>query len=213
MHREARAYLWDIREAADAIRRFTAGLDARAYVDDEIIHSAVERKFEIIGEALGRLAKLDPALAQRIPDIRAIVAFRDLLLHGHAAVEHERVWRIAEACDVFRRTGILTKRQRSTYKKHSRNTLGRARGYRECKAYWQAMSFSLASLVFPFQSLRGACHRLFLAMRARSFSAWSEDGGQAVAFFPGTEHDAAGWLSGSVSHRLPGVPCWRSLPL
>ena len=44
-----------------------------------------------------QLAKLDPALAGRIPDIRDIIAFRNVLIHGYAAIEHARVWRIAEA--------------------------------------------------------------------------------------------------------------------
>jgi hypothetical protein len=38
--------------------------------------------FEIIAEALSQIAKLDPPLAQRIPDLRQIVAFRNLLIHG-----------------------------------------------------------------------------------------------------------------------------------
>ncbi len=79
MRRDARAYLWDIQKAADAILKFIAGLDAAAYAETEVVHSAVERKFEIIGEALGQLAKLDPVLAQRIPDIRDIIAFRNVL--------------------------------------------------------------------------------------------------------------------------------------
>jgi uncharacterized protein with HEPN domain len=64
MRPDARAFLWDIQSAADAIERFTLGLDAASYSNSEIVHSAVERKFEIIGEALGQLAKLDPALVQ-----------------------------------------------------------------------------------------------------------------------------------------------------
>jgi uncharacterized protein with HEPN domain len=35
-------------------------------------------------------------LARRIPDISEIIAFRNVLIHGYAAVEHDRVWRIAE---------------------------------------------------------------------------------------------------------------------
>lgn len=96
MRHDPRSYLWDIQRAADAVLKFVARLDVETYAETEIIHSAVERKFEIIGEALGRLAKLDPILAQRIPDARNIIAFRNVLIHGYAAVEHHRVWRIIE---------------------------------------------------------------------------------------------------------------------
>jgi hypothetical protein len=69
MQRDPRAFLWDVQQAADTILRFVAVLDVRAYAEIELVHSAVERKFEIIGEALGQVAKLDPVLAQRIPDM------------------------------------------------------------------------------------------------------------------------------------------------
>jgi uncharacterized protein with HEPN domain len=95
MQRESRAYLWDIDRAADAIERFIAGLDLQTYEQSEITHSAVERKFEIIGESLNQLAKHDPALASRIPRIHEIIAFRNLLIHGYAFVEHARVLRTA----------------------------------------------------------------------------------------------------------------------
>ena len=67
----------------------------RSYAAEDVVHSAVERKFEIIGEALAQLSKLDPILAARVPDLREIIAFRNVLIHGYAVVEHERVWRIA----------------------------------------------------------------------------------------------------------------------
>jgi uncharacterized protein with HEPN domain len=94
MQRDARSYLWDIQRAADAIVKFIAGLDAETYAATEVIHSAVERKFEIIGEAFSQLLKLDPLLARHIPDIRNIIAFRNVLIHGYATVQHDRVWRI-----------------------------------------------------------------------------------------------------------------------
>lgn len=97
MRRDARAYLWDIRQAADAIMRFVADLDAVSFAEDELVHSAVERKFEIIGEALGQLSKIDPELARRIPDVRDIIAFRNVLIHGYAGIEHVRVWDIAQS--------------------------------------------------------------------------------------------------------------------
>ncbi|MFG6467091.1 DUF86 domain-containing protein [Roseateles sp. BYS87W] len=56
MRRDPRAYLWDALTASEAIQGFVAGRDAAQYAADEMLHSAVERKFEIIGEALGQLA-------------------------------------------------------------------------------------------------------------------------------------------------------------
>jgi uncharacterized protein with HEPN domain len=96
MPRDARAFLWDVQSAAASILDFVSGLDAPAYASSDVIHSAVERKFEIIGEALSQLAKLDPALARRIPNMREIISFRNLLIHGYATVEHDRVWRTAQ---------------------------------------------------------------------------------------------------------------------
>jgi len=77
--------------------RFMDGLDAATFAEDELVYSAVERKFEIIGEAVGQLSKVDPALAQRIPDMRDIIAFRNVLIHGYAGIEHRRVWDIAQS--------------------------------------------------------------------------------------------------------------------
>jgi hypothetical protein len=37
MRRDARAFLWGVQHATDAILRLTAGLDARAYADNEVI--------------------------------------------------------------------------------------------------------------------------------------------------------------------------------
>ena len=96
MQHDPRAYLWDVREAAQAIQSFVAGLDASAYASTALVHSAVERKFEIIGEALGQLARLDPALAARVPNLPQIVAFRNQLIHGYAGVNHSTVWNVIQ---------------------------------------------------------------------------------------------------------------------
>jgi len=73
---------------------FVSGLDGQTFAATEIVHSAVERKFEIIGEALGQLSKIDPVLASRIPDARDIIAFRNVLIHAYAVVDLDRVWQI-----------------------------------------------------------------------------------------------------------------------
>ena len=96
MQRDPRAFLWDVRESALAIQAFTADMDVAAYTANEMAQAAVERKFEIIGEALNQLAKLDTALAARIPDLPQIVAFRNQLIHGYATVNVSTVWNVAQ---------------------------------------------------------------------------------------------------------------------
>jgi uncharacterized protein with HEPN domain len=94
--RDPRAFLWDVTEAASAIGGFITGVDAQAYARSALVNAAVERKFEIIGEALNQLSKLDPALAARIPELSKIVAFRNQLIHSYAAVDNHVVWNIAQ---------------------------------------------------------------------------------------------------------------------
>ena len=53
--------------------------------------AAVERKFEIIGAAPNRLYRSSPELAERIPSLREVVGFRNLLIHGYSTVIPDRV--------------------------------------------------------------------------------------------------------------------------
>ena len=94
--RDPRKYLWDAREAADAIIAFTRGKTAGDFASDLYLRSAVERQFEIIGEALAQLARADRELAAQIPQLRDIVAFRNILIHGYAVIDRARVWRTVE---------------------------------------------------------------------------------------------------------------------
>ena len=85
-----------MREAALAIQSFTTGMDAATYAANPMAQAAVERKFEIIGEALNQLSKLDTAVAARIPDLAQIVVFRNQLIHGYATVNVSTVWNISQ---------------------------------------------------------------------------------------------------------------------
>ena len=71
----------------------TAGKSFADFDNDLVLRSAVERQFEILGEALNRL---DAALAAQIPDLRQIVAFRNILIHGYASIDRTRVWRAVQ---------------------------------------------------------------------------------------------------------------------
>lgn len=86
MPREAKAYLYDMRQAATLIAEFTSGLDFERYEADAMVRAAVERQFEIIGEALGQLARLEPETASRIGDHRRIIAFRNILVRSGSSV-------------------------------------------------------------------------------------------------------------------------------
>lgn len=93
MQRDPRAYLWDTREAAAAILEFVGGKTFEDYTNDRLLRSAVERQFEIIGEALNQLCKIEPQWADCIPDVPQIIAFRNVLIHGYASVNDLTVWR------------------------------------------------------------------------------------------------------------------------
>ena len=96
MQRDARCYLWDALRAAEAVQSFLRGRTFETFVEDDLLRSAVERQLEIIGEALSRLAKVDPQIADNVAELRRIIAFRNILVHGYAAIDYDTVWRLIE---------------------------------------------------------------------------------------------------------------------
>ena len=69
MHADAAKLLWDARAAAERIGRYTAGRCFADYGADDMLRSAVERQFEIIGEALAQLRRIDPATAADVTNL------------------------------------------------------------------------------------------------------------------------------------------------
>lgn len=88
--------LEDILEQARDVREFTRGMTYEGYVADRKTQAAVERKFEIIGEALNRLHSESPELLESIRDYRSIISFRNILAHGYDSVDDLLVWGIIE---------------------------------------------------------------------------------------------------------------------
>ena len=68
MQRKSPKLLEDIRDAADYILSVTTGETQAALTGHRMLRQAVERNFEIIGEAMKRLASLDPETARLIGD-------------------------------------------------------------------------------------------------------------------------------------------------
>ena len=96
MHADARKLLWDSQQCAERIARFTAGKTFTEYLADEYLRSAVERQFEIIGEAMSQLRRVDPGIAAAVPELPRIIAFRNILIHGYASVDNRLVWGVLE---------------------------------------------------------------------------------------------------------------------
>ena len=97
MRLEAKKYLYDIRQAVALLHEFTANRSFADYERDAMLRSAVEREFEIIGEALSQLAKVDGATAARISAYQRIIAFRNVLIHQYSHVDDRLVWGVLEA--------------------------------------------------------------------------------------------------------------------
>ena len=94
MRLEAKKYLLDIQQAAVLASEFVAGRTFGDYQETAMLRAAVERQCEIIGEALAKLAKVDEPVAARISEYRRIIAFRNILIHGYAEVDHRLVWEV-----------------------------------------------------------------------------------------------------------------------
>jgi uncharacterized protein with HEPN domain len=92
MQLEVKKCLFDILEAARGIEDYTRGLDYADYRDNGMLQAAVERKFEIIGEALNRIKKADSAVLAEISQYERIISFRNVISHGYDAVDLDIVW-------------------------------------------------------------------------------------------------------------------------
>jgi uncharacterized protein with HEPN domain len=94
MKQKSPKWIEDIRASASFILQASAGKTFQDYESDSLLRAAVERHFEIIGEAMNRLARYDPEIAARIGDYARIIAFRNLLIHGYDLIDHEQVWKV-----------------------------------------------------------------------------------------------------------------------
>jgi uncharacterized protein with HEPN domain len=95
MQRRPDVYLELALLALRKLPRFLSALSLDEYLKNDYCQSAVERQLEIAGDALGQLRKLDAELFKRIPDGDLIVAFRNVLAHGYALLDHHIVYEAA----------------------------------------------------------------------------------------------------------------------
>ena len=88
---EVKSYLQDIHNSATSIFDFLQDCPSfEAYLTDKKTRRAVEREFEIIGEAMNRLLKIDPSI--KITDARLIVDFRNFVIHDYNRIDNNIIW-------------------------------------------------------------------------------------------------------------------------
>jgi uncharacterized protein with HEPN domain len=96
MKDELLAHLHDVIQAGRAIKEFVAGRSFEEYTSNELLRCAVERKFEIMGEAFNRIRRDKPDILVQIRDHRDIVSFRNILVHGYDTIDDRIVWGVIE---------------------------------------------------------------------------------------------------------------------
>lgn len=89
--RRERLYLLDVVEAADAIESFLAGVSEAAFLDSDLLRSAVLQKLLIVGEAASRLPR-DFCDRHSDVDWSGIVGFRNIAVHAYFSIEWRMVW-------------------------------------------------------------------------------------------------------------------------
>jgi uncharacterized protein with HEPN domain len=91
MDNEIKKYLFDIQESIDSIQKYLGDKrDFKVYMADKMLRRAVEREFEIIGEAMSRLEKLDSTI--EISGKRQMISMRNRVIHGYDKIDNEIIW-------------------------------------------------------------------------------------------------------------------------
>lgn len=91
MSDEIKKYLFDVKQAIEEIETFLKDKTYQDFIDGTLIQSAVERKLEIIGEALNRIKRLNENVLNNITDADRIISFRNII-HGYDILDSKIIW-------------------------------------------------------------------------------------------------------------------------
>jgi uncharacterized protein with HEPN domain len=91
MNEEIQKYLFDIQTSIESIENYLGNKrDFNIYMSNKMLRRAVEREFEIIGEALNCIDKIDSTI--NISGKRQIIGMRNRVIHGYDKIDDEIVW-------------------------------------------------------------------------------------------------------------------------
>lgn len=85
-------FLRDILNSLSKIFKYTEGMSYENFIKDDKTKDAVERNFEIIGEAVKHLPEEFRNEHSHIP-FRQVAGMRDKLIHDYFGIDYEIVWK------------------------------------------------------------------------------------------------------------------------
>ncbi len=85
-------FLKDIKNSLDKIFKYTDNIEFEDFINDDKTKDAVERNFEIIGEAVKNLPADFKSKYPNIP-FRQIAGMRDKLIHDYFGIDYEIIWK------------------------------------------------------------------------------------------------------------------------
>ena len=93
MKHKINKYLYDILNSINYIESFLGeNRNFYDYENNHMLKRAVEREFEIIGEALNRILKINPNII--ISNSRNIIGLRNHIIHAYDNIVDEIIWGI-----------------------------------------------------------------------------------------------------------------------
>ena len=92
MDERIQVWLLDIKRAIEEVESFFENypMDYTVFEKDFLRRSAVERKAEIMGEAINRIFKVDPDFP--IPEGKEVIKTRNRIIHAYDSVQPEFLW-------------------------------------------------------------------------------------------------------------------------
>ncbi len=93
MQDEIKKYLYDISVSANSIFEYLGNKrDFFEYEQNKLLRRAVEREFEIIGEAVNKILRINEQFS--ITNAERIIALRNFIIHGYDKVDNVIMWGI-----------------------------------------------------------------------------------------------------------------------
>lgn len=83
--------LFDIKVSIESIEDYLGDIrDFNLYQNNKMLRRAIEREFEIIGEAMSRIDKLDNKI--NITTKKQIISMRNRVIHGYDKIDDAIIW-------------------------------------------------------------------------------------------------------------------------